>query len=651
MTKPTFAELVQAYILAHPENTTDETWNALSYTHYYRPQFQGLLSAGLATAIQVDGRLVFRLGQPYTGPDFDSMVLEAVQHLSFNPKVSNTFVSSYLGADCKSALHRLVDSDRLIKDTSNIPNTFKVKVMSKYTFEEVACAYILAYPAQTVQEVTLALSHTSGHRSKLDRLLKAGVLKVVGDPELQQYAVTNPKSRLSFEQMVLEALKDHHTNREISGYLGVSTTRMLLHLSKMGKIDHVNDIFTLKETPVKTTSTRQRVWEWLKLYPGSTAKEASIAINIDHGDASSLLGNMLRRGMCTAVLQTSTQTKSQVHYYSTVGETYVLKPMPKTVPTAEEVLAYLSLDTFTTSETLAKVLKCRAVEVSKVLDGLMQSGHVRQCSDGYGLAPSLESTKALIVNYLKFHTSAPASKLAAVAYLNLDYTKNLLRDMVVEGSLIPTGTGFTLPISVEEAKKQVLELLARNGKVNAVDVSGMGLGSVDKLLGGMAEDGELVLVADGYSYTRPTQPLSKVKQALLNSAAYYGVISKTKARSLIGRNDPLLALQELVAEGKLRLMHGGETYSYVGEKSKLLPKDVLNLVAKLGTVSEREVRIRLEVTAEVAQQLLDDLTDTGSLVEFQGSYSLPVAKASLLDNLNVREAYAMHLELLKMFKV
>lgn len=599
MIKPTFAELVQAYILAHPENTTDETWNALSYTHYYRPQLQGLLNAGLVMAASVDGRLVFRLGQHYTGPDFDSMVLEAVQHLSLYPRLSNTLVSSYLGVDCKSALQRLVDADRLIKDTSNIPNTFKVKVMSKYTFEEVACAYILAHPLQTYGQVQLSLSCTTAHRQKLKKLCEQGTLEVyIAHGEQYFKVLREPAKLLSFEQMVLEALKDHHTSREVNSYLGAGSILMLNHLSGMGKINHVNGTFTLKETPVKTTSIRQRVWEWLKQHPNSTSKEASIAINIDHGDASSLLGNMVQRGMCTAVLQTSTQTKAQVHHYFTVGEIYTLKPMPKTVPTAEEVLAYLSLDTFTHSETLAKILKCRAVEVSKLLDGLMQSGRVRQCEHGYSLAPSLESTKALIVNYLKFHTSAPASKLAAVAYLNLGYTKRLLKDMVVDGSLIH----------------------------------------------GTAPDSDFAL---------PAQPPAEIKQALLNYAAAHVVVDKATARKLVNHytNNPLPALQELVAEGKLRLMHDGDTYGYVEKKPKPYPKDVLELVGKLGTVSEREVRVKLEVTAEAAQQLLDDLTDTGSLVEFQGSYSLPVAKASRLDNLNVREAYALHLELLKMFKV
>jgi hypothetical protein len=85
----------------------------------------------------------------------------------------------------------------------------------------------------------------------------------------------------------------------------------------------------LKTSGVKLPPTNKRIWLWLHDHPGRTAKEVANAIGVANSTTSSQLGNMVSRGMVTAVSEKHPHRESQLRRYATCIREFELLPMPR----------------------------------------------------------------------------------------------------------------------------------------------------------------------------------------------------------------------------------------------------------------------------------------------------------------------------------
>lgn len=75
----------------------------------------------------------------------------------------------------------------------------------------------------------------------------------------------------------------------------------------------------------------KRIWQWLKDNGSHTGLEIATALNIPSSASSSMLSQMLVRKMVAGVKKRSEHLKRDVTYYSAIGRSFVVLPVPKKI--------------------------------------------------------------------------------------------------------------------------------------------------------------------------------------------------------------------------------------------------------------------------------------------------------------------------------
>ena len=85
----------------------------------------------------------------------------------------------------------------------------------------------------------------------------------------------------------------------------------------------------LHNAGVKLPPLNKRIWLWLHDHPGKSSKEVAVALGVTHANASSQLGNMVKRRMVQGTQQKHPRRNVQEWHYETCLKKFELLPVRK----------------------------------------------------------------------------------------------------------------------------------------------------------------------------------------------------------------------------------------------------------------------------------------------------------------------------------
>ena len=95
----------------------------------------------------------------------------------------------------------------------------------------------------------------------------------------------------------------------------------------------------LHNAGVKLPPINKRIWLWLHDHPGKTSKEVSVALGVTHANASSQLGNMVKRRMVQGTQQKHPFRNITEWHYETSIKKFELLPVRKALKAPKTFVA------------------------------------------------------------------------------------------------------------------------------------------------------------------------------------------------------------------------------------------------------------------------------------------------------------------------